>query len=57
MVTKKPTRKPKIVAPEPVVIKPNKSLPTAVFGLIMIILTNYQSEVKQALALLLKTVT
>ena len=34
-----------------------KSFPTAALGLGMVVLTNYQAEVKQALALLLKTFT
>jgi hypothetical protein len=34
-----------------------KSFPTAALGLSMVVLTNYQAEVKQALALLLKTFT
>jgi hypothetical protein len=34
-----------------------KSFPTAALGLGMVVLTNYQAEVKQALALLFKTFT
>jgi hypothetical protein len=44
----------KVVAPVPA--STNK-LPTAAIGLGMVILTNYQAEVKQALALLLKTIS
>ena len=54
MVARKVIRK-KIV-PQPVPAATNK-FPTAAIGLSMVILTNYQSEVKQALALLLKTLT
>ena len=34
-----------------------KSFPTAALGLGMVVLTNYQAEVKQAVALLFKTFT
>jgi hypothetical protein len=34
-----------------------KSFPTAALGLGMVVLTNYQAELKQALALLFKTIT
>jgi hypothetical protein len=34
-----------------------KSLPTAMLGIGMVILTNYQAEVKQLIALLLKALT
>jgi len=54
MTTRKVTRK-KVIEP-PVPAAPNK-FPTAAIGLSMVILTNYQAEVKQALALLLKTLT
>mgnify|MGYP001027041229 CR=1 FL=1 len=54
MVARKVIRK-KVVA-QPVPVAPNK-FPTAAIGLSMVILTNYQAEVKQALALLLKTLT
>jgi hypothetical protein len=54
MVTRKVIRKK--VVPQPVPVAPNK-FPTAAIGLSMVILTNYQAEVKQALALLLKTLT
>jgi hypothetical protein len=50
--TRKVIRK-KVMAPPPT----TKSFPTAYMGLAMIILTNYQAEVKQALALFLKTLT
>ena len=55
MVTKKVTSRRKSVAPpEPA---PTKNFPTAALGLGMVILTNYQAEVKQALSLILKTLT
>jgi hypothetical protein len=53
MVTKRATRR-KIVAAQPT--PTTKSLPTATLGLVMIVLTNYQAEVKQILGLLLKVV-
>ena len=55
MVAKKVTTRQKIVEipPPPA----TKSFPTAMLGVGMVILTNYQAEVKQALALLLKTLT
>ncbi len=53
MGTRKVIRK-KVVAPVPA--STNK-FPTAAIGLGMVILTNYQAEVKQALALLLKTIS
>ena len=34
-----------------------KSFPTAALGMAMVVLTNYQAEVKQAVALLFKTFT
>jgi len=43
--------------PPPAPSAATKSFPTAAFGLGMVVLTNYQAEVKQALALLLKTFT
>ena len=55
MVTKRTTRR-KIVAPPPA-SPATKSLPTATLGLAMIVLTNYQAEVKQLLGLLMKTFT
>jgi len=53
MPTRKVIRKKVVVPPPPA----TKNLPTAAMGLVMIILTNYQAEVKQALALFLKTLT
>jgi hypothetical protein len=53
MPARKVTRK-KVEAPAPTA---TKSLPTATLGLAMIILTNYQAEVKQMLALLIKTLS
>jgi hypothetical protein len=55
MVTKKDTAKRKVVAPPPP--SSSKSLPTAMLGMGMVILTNYQAEVKQVLALIVKTLT
>jgi hypothetical protein len=55
MITKKVTAKRKVVAPPPP--SSSKSLPTAVLGMGMVILTNYQAEVKQVLALIVKTLT
>jgi hypothetical protein len=43
--------------PPPAPSASTKSFPTAALGLGMVVLTNYQAEVKQALALLLKTFT
>ena len=43
--------------PPPAPSAATKSLPTAALGLSMVVLTNYQAEVKQALALLFKTFT
>jgi hypothetical protein len=43
--------------PPPAPSATTKSFPTAALGLGMVVLTNYQAEVKQALALLLKTFT
>ena len=54
MVTKKVTTKRKSVAPP---APPTKNFPTAALGLAMVVLTNYQAEVKQALSLILKTLT
>ena len=56
MITKKVTAKRKVVAPPPPPSS-SKSLPTAVLGMGMVILTNYQAEVKQVLALIVKTLT
>ena len=53
MPARKVTRK-KVEAPAPTA---TKSLPTATLGLAMIILTNYQAEVKQMLSLLIKALT
>ena len=61
MVAKKVTTRRKIVVPPPPSPSPSstatKSLPTAMLGIGMIILTNYQAEVKQLIALLLKALT
>ena len=56
MVRKRVTTRRKIVAPAPA-SPATKSLPTATLGLGMIILTNYQAEVKQLLSLLMKAFT
>ena len=59
VATKKAVHRHK-VAPPPAPPAPSattKSFPTAALGLGMVVLTNYQAEVKQALALLLKTFT
>lgn len=55
MVTKKAIIKQKLVEPAP--LPPTKSFPTAALGLGMVILTNYQAEVKQILGLIMKVVT
>ena len=55
MVTKKVTNRRKPVVPVPPA--PTKNFPTAALGLAMVVLTNYQAEVKQALSLILKTLT
>ena len=52
MPTKRVTTRKKIVAPPP---SSAKSFPTAALGVGMVILTNYQAEVKQMIALLIKT--
>jgi hypothetical protein len=54
MVTKKVTARKKSVAPP---APPSKNFSTAALGVCMVILTNYQAEVKQALSLILKTLT
>jgi hypothetical protein len=54
MVTKKVTARRKSVAPPS---PPSKNFPTAALGVCMVVLTNYQAEVKQALSLLLKLLT
>ena len=48
---------PPLPPPAPAPSAATKSLPTAALGLGMVVLTNYQAEVKQALALLFKTFT
>lgn len=54
MVTKKVTSNRKVVGqPSP----STKSFPTAALGAGMVILTNYQAEVKQFLGLILKGLT
>ena len=50
------TRRRVVVAPPPPPSS-TKSFPTAALGLGMVILTNYQAEVKQVLALIIKTLT
>jgi hypothetical protein len=54
MVTKRVTARRKSVAPS---APPSKNFSTAALGVCMVILTNYQAEVKQALSLLLKLLT
>jgi hypothetical protein len=54
MVTKKVTTRKKIVEPAPTSAK---SFPTAALGVGMIILTNYQAEVKQMLSLFIKALS
>ena len=44
-------------APAPAPSAATKSFPTAALGMAMVVLTNYQAEVKQAVALLFKTFT
>ena len=56
MPTKKIVRRPK-AAPPPAPSATAKSFPTAALGMGMVVLTNYQAEVKQVLALLFKTFT
>jgi len=55
MVAKRVTTRRKPVEPAPPA--PTKNFPTAALGLGMVVLTNYQAEVKQVLSLLLKTLT
>ena len=55
--TKKLVRRPKSVPPSTAPSATTKSFPTAALGMGMVVLTNYQAEVKQALALLFKTFT
>lgn len=57
MVTKRVTTRKKVVEPPPPASPATKSLPTAMLGIGMVILTNYQAEVKQVLALIMKTLT
>ena len=58
VTTKKVVRRHKAVAPPaPASSAATKSFPTAVLGMGMVILTNYQAEVKQVLALIVKTLT
>ena len=52
MVTKRVTRKKIVEQPAP-----SKSFPTAALGLGMVILTNYQAEVKQILTLIVRALT
>ena len=56
MVTKKVTNRRKTAEPAPTPV-PSKSFPTAALGLGMVVLTNYQAEVKQILTLLIKSLT
>jgi hypothetical protein len=56
VATKKVGRKHKAI-PSPAPATATKSFPTAAVGLGMVVLTNYQTEIKQALALLFKTFT
>jgi hypothetical protein len=55
MVTKRATTRRKVVAPPPP--PSTKSFPTAALGVGMVILTNYQAEVKQMMSLLIKALT
>jgi hypothetical protein len=55
MVTKRVTTRRKVVAPPPP--PSTKSFPTAALGVGMVILTNYQAEVKQMMSLLIKALT
>jgi hypothetical protein len=58
VATKKVVRRHKAAPPAtPAPSATTKSFPTAALGLGMVVLTNYQAEVKQALALLFKTFT
>jgi hypothetical protein len=55
---KKIVHRPKAALPSaPAPSTTTKSFPTAALGMGMVVLTNYQAEVKQALALLFKTFT
>ena len=55
VATKKVVYRHKAAPPAPSAT--TKSFPTAALGLGMVVLTNYQAEVKQALALFFKTFT
>jgi len=59
VATKKVVIKHKAPPPSPVPAPSaaTKSFPTAALGMGMVVLTNYQAEVKQAVALLFKTFT
>ena len=59
VATKKVVRRPNAapLPPAPAPSATTKSFPTAALGVGMVVLTNYQAEVKQALALLFKTFT
>ena len=54
MTAKRVTSRRKVVAPPP---PSTKSFPTAALGVGMVILTNYQAEVKQILGLIMKAFT
>lgn len=57
---KKVARKKVVTPPPPPPPPPSaaaKGVPTAAIGLGMVVLTNYQAEVKQMLALLIKTLS
>ena len=57
VAAKKIVHRPKAAPPAPAPSATTKSFPTAALGVGMVVLTNYQAEVKQALALLFKTFT
>jgi hypothetical protein len=59
VATKKVVHRQKAVPPPPAPAPSAsvKSFPTAALGMTMVVLTNYQAEVKQAVALLFKTFT
>ena len=57
MVTKRVTTRKKVAEPLPSASSTTKSLPTSMLGIGMVILTNYQAEVKKVLALIIKTLT